>query len=51
MRMALGASRAATTMLVLSETGRMAAIGLAIGLVLAVIGARAEAAVLFDQPA
>jgi predicted permease len=46
-RMALGATRQATTLLVLRDTARMAAIGLAIGLVLAFAAARLESAVLF----
>ncbi len=46
-RMALGATRESTALLVLCDTGRMAAIGLAIGLVLALAAARFEAAVLF----
>jgi len=46
-RMALGASREATALLVLRDTARMAAIGLALGLVLALAAARLEAAVLF----
>jgi predicted permease len=46
-RMALGATREATAWLILSDTARMAAIGLAIGLVLAVAAARVESAVLF----
>jgi predicted permease len=46
-RMALGATREATAWLVLSDTARMAAIGLAIGLVLSVAAARVESAVLF----
>ena len=46
-RMALGASREATTWLVLRDTARMAAIGLGIGLVLALAAARLEAAAVF----
>jgi predicted permease len=46
-RMALGATRAATAGLVLRDTARMAAIGLALGLALAAAAARMEAAVLF----
>jgi predicted permease len=46
-RMALGASREATAQLVLRDTVRMAAIGLAIGLVLALAAGRIEAAALF----
>lgn len=47
-RMALGASREATVKLIARDVVRIAAIGLAIGLVLALAGARLEAAVLFD---
>jgi predicted permease len=46
-RMALGATREATAWLILSDTARMAEIGLAIGLVLAAVVARVESAVLF----
>jgi predicted permease len=46
-RMALGATREATAWLILRDTARMAAIGLAMGLALAVAAARIEAAVLF----
>jgi predicted permease len=46
-RMALGATREATAWLILSDTARMAAIGLAIGLALAVAAARVESSVLF----
>jgi predicted permease len=46
-RMALGASREATAWLILRDTARMAAIGLAIGVALALAAARLEAAVLF----
>ncbi|HUB28978.1 MAG TPA: ADOP family duplicated permease [Terracidiphilus sp.] len=46
-RMALGATRQATAMLVVADTARMAAIGLALGLALAFLAARIEAAVLF----
>jgi len=46
-RMALGASREATAWMVLRDTGRMAVIGLAIGLALAFAAARFEASVLF----
>ncbi|MGB9408166.1 MAG: ADOP family duplicated permease [Terracidiphilus sp.] len=46
-RMALGATREATAWLILSDTARMAAIGLALGLVLSVAAARVESAVLF----
>lgn len=46
-RMALGASRKATAWLVLRDTGRMAAIGLAMGVALALIAARFEASMLF----
>jgi ABC-type antimicrobial peptide transport system permease subunit len=45
--MALGASREATAWLILRDTARMAAIGLAIGVALALAAARLEAAVLF----
>jgi predicted permease len=46
-RMALGATREATAWLIFRDTARMAAIGLAIGLALALGAARLEAAVLF----
>jgi predicted permease len=46
-RMALGASRQATAWLVLRDTASLAAIGLAMGLLLALAAARLEAAVLF----
>jgi predicted permease len=46
-RMALGATRQATTLLVLADTARMAAIGLGIGLALAFVAARIEKAALF----
>jgi predicted permease len=46
-RMALGASRRATVWLILRDTASMAAIGLAIGLVLALAATRLETAVLF----
>jgi predicted permease len=46
-RMALGASREATAWLVLRDTARMAAIGLTMGLAVALIAARFEASVLF----
>jgi predicted permease len=46
-RMALGATRRATTLLVLLDTARMAAIGLGIGLALAFVAARIEKAALF----
>jgi predicted permease len=46
-RMALGATREATARLVLRDTARMAAVGLAIGVALAMAAARLEAAVLF----
>jgi predicted permease len=50
-RMALGASREATAWLVLRDTGRMAAIGLALGVALAICTARLETSVLFGvQP-
>jgi ABC-type antimicrobial peptide transport system permease subunit len=45
--MALGATRQATTLLVLADTARMAAIGLGIGLALAFVAARVEKAALF----
>jgi len=46
-RMALGASREATALMVMRDTARMAAIGLAIGIALALGAARLESAVLF----
>ena len=46
-RMALGATRQATARLVLSDTARMAAVGLALGVVLSSAAGRLEAAVLF----
>jgi predicted permease len=46
-RMALGATRESTAWLVLRDTARMAGIGLAIGVVLALGAARLEAALLF----
>jgi predicted permease len=46
-RMALGATRRATTLLILRDTARMAATGLAIGLALALVAARIETAALF----
>jgi ABC-type lipoprotein release transport system permease subunit len=46
-RMALGATRQATARLVLSDTARMAAVGLVLGVVLSLAAARLEAAVLF----
>ena len=46
-RMALGASREKTVLLVFGDTARMAAIGLALGVVMAVAGARLETSVLF----
>jgi predicted permease len=46
-RMALGATREATVWLMARDTARMAAIGLAIGVVLALAAARVEAAALF----
>jgi len=50
-RMALGATRQATALLVLADTARMAAIGLGIGLVLAFVAARIEKAALFGVSA
>jgi predicted permease len=47
-RMALGASREATILMIVRDTSRMAAIGLALGLVLSLATARLEASVLFD---
>ncbi len=46
-RMALGASREATTLLVLRDTAHMAAVGLIFGLALALAVTRLETAVLF----
>jgi MacB-like periplasmic core domain/FtsX-like permease family len=46
-RMALGATRRATTLLILRDTARMVAMGLAIGLALALVAARIETAALF----
>jgi ABC-type antimicrobial peptide transport system permease subunit len=46
-RMALGASREATAWLVLRDTGRLAAIGLALGLVFSLAATRLESSVLF----
>ncbi len=46
-RMALGASRESTSLLILRDTARMAGIGLALGVVLAVAAARLEASLLF----
>jgi ABC-type antimicrobial peptide transport system permease subunit len=46
-RMALGASREATALLVVRDTVRMVAIGLAIGFVLAMAATRLETSVLF----
>jgi predicted permease len=46
-RMALGASREATAWLVLSDTARMAAIGLAIGVALSFAAGRLESSMLF----
>jgi putative ABC transport system permease protein len=50
-RMALGATRQATTLLVLTDTARTAAIGLGIGLALALLAARIEKASLFGVDA
>jgi putative ABC transport system permease protein len=47
-RMALGASREATVRLIARDIARMAGMGLAIGLVLALAAARLEAALVFD---
>jgi len=50
-RMALGASREATSWLILRDTGRMALVGLALGLALSFGAARLESSVLFGvQP-
>lgn len=46
-RMALGASREATAQLVLRDTLRLVAVGLALGVVLAVVAGRLETSVLF----
>lgn len=46
-RMALGASRETTALLVLRDTARMAAIGLALGAVIAVAATRLETSLLF----
>jgi predicted permease len=46
-RMALGASRETTALLVLRDTARMACIGLALGLVLAIGATRLETSMLF----
>lgn len=46
-RMALGSTRQATTLLVLADTARMAATGLGIGLALAFVAARIEKTALF----
>jgi ABC-type antimicrobial peptide transport system permease subunit len=46
-RMALGATRQATAWLILRDTARLAAIGLAMGLALSLAAARLEASVLF----
>jgi predicted permease len=46
-RMALGASREATAAMILRDTVRMAAVGLAIGAVLAIAAGRLESAALF----
>jgi putative ABC transport system permease protein len=46
-RMALGASREATAWMIMRDTARMAAVGLAIGVVLALVASHLEAAVLF----
>jgi predicted permease len=46
-RMALGATREGTAWLVLRDTSRMAAMGLALGLALSLAAARLESAVLF----
>lgn len=50
-RMALGATRQAATLLVLADTARIAAIGLGIGLALALVAARMEKAALFGVSA
>ena len=46
-RMALGASREITALLILGDTARMAGVGLALGTVLALAGMRFESSVLF----
>jgi predicted permease len=46
-RMALGASRETTALLVLRDTARMAAIGLALGVLIAIAATRLETSVLF----
>ncbi|MGC1423797.1 MAG: ADOP family duplicated permease [Terracidiphilus sp.] len=46
-RMALGASRETTALLILRDTAGMAAVGLALGLLLAIAATRLEASVLF----
>ncbi len=46
-RMALGASRETTALLILRDTARMASIGLALGLVLAICATRLETSMLF----
>ena len=46
-RMALGASRERTALLVFSDTARMALIGLAVGVILAVLATRLESSLLF----
>lgn len=46
-RMALGASREATAMLVLRDTARMAAVGLVLGGIIAIAATRLETSVLF----
>jgi predicted permease len=46
-RMALGASREATSLLILRDTARMACIGLALGVVLAIAAARLESSLVF----
>ncbi len=46
-RMALGASRQSTTLLVFLDTARMAAIGIALGIVIAMATTRVETSVLF----
>lgn len=46
-RMALGASRESTALLVLRDTARMSAIGLALGVVMAVAATRLETSLLF----
>jgi putative ABC transport system permease protein len=46
-RMALGASREATALLIVRDTARMAAIGLSLGVLLSIAAARVEAAALF----